>query len=203
MASLVWRILVSREENITAVENVIRENRRVTIKEVASLLDIGVGSAHHIVCDELKFRKVCASSVHKRLTPEIKDVSMLVKRFCVGMMWKHFSSESSLVMRIGYTSTSRNAKHGVVPHLVPKHEEGAGATICRQIHVDYLLGLERTDLRALHAQKKHCDQCHLLKPEGKSEASYSPETARVVDDGGVSNPRKCEATYCYSNTVEY
>ena len=47
-------------EDITAVENVIRENRRVTVKEVASLLDISVRSAHHIIHDELKFRKVCA-----------------------------------------------------------------------------------------------------------------------------------------------
>ena len=48
------------EDNVTAVENVIRENRRVTVKEVASLLDISVGSAHDIIHDELKFRKVCA-----------------------------------------------------------------------------------------------------------------------------------------------
>ena len=95
-------------------------------------------------------------------------------------------------------------KHGVAAHLVPKTKEGDGATICRQIHVDFLLGLQRADLRALHAQRKHCDQCHLLKPsEGKSEASYSPETARVVDDGSVSPPRQCEATYCYSNNVDY
>ena len=89
------------EDKITAAENVIRENRRVTGKEVASLLDIGVGSAHHIIHDELKFRKVCAS---------LGDVSTLVKRFCVGMMGKvkHFSSESSLGMRVRYTSTSRN-----------------------------------------------------------------------------------------------
>ena len=95
-------------------------------------------------------------------------------------------------------------KHGVAAHLVPKTEEGEGATICRQSHVDFLLGLQRADLRALHAQRKHCDQCHLLKPsEGKSEASYSPETVRVVDDGSVSPPRQCEATYCYSNNVDY
>ena len=42
------------EDNIAALENVIRENRRVTI-EVASLLEISVGSAHHIIHDELKF----------------------------------------------------------------------------------------------------------------------------------------------------
>ena len=49
------------EDNIAAVENVVWENRRVTVKEVASVLDISVGSAHHIIHDELKFRKVCAN----------------------------------------------------------------------------------------------------------------------------------------------
>ena len=48
-------------------------------------------------------------------------------------------------------------KHGVAPHLVPKTEEGAGAKICRQSYVDFLLGLQRANLRALHAQRKHCD----------------------------------------------
>ena len=98
------------EDNITAAENAIRENRRVTVKEVALLLDIGVGSAHHIIRDELKFREVCAHLVTKRLTPEMGDVSTLVKRFCVSMMGmvKHFSSELALGMRVGYNSTSRN-----------------------------------------------------------------------------------------------
>ena len=47
------------EDNIAAVEKVVWENRLVTVKEVASVLDISVGSAHHIIHDELKFRKVC------------------------------------------------------------------------------------------------------------------------------------------------
>jgi len=96
--------------DITAVENVIREKRRVTVKEVASLLDISVGSVHHNIDDELKFQNVCARWVPKRLISEMRDVSMLVKRFCVGMlgMVKHFSSESSLGIRVGYTSTNRN-----------------------------------------------------------------------------------------------
>jgi len=126
---------------------------------------------------------------------------------CIGMILvvKHSYSVSSLGMRVGYTSTSQNEsdKHGVAPHFVPETEEGAGARICRQRH-DFLLGLQRTDLRALHAQRKHCDQCHLLKhSEEKSEASYSPDTARVFDDGSVSSPQQCEATFCYSNSVDY
>jgi len=43
------------EDNIAAVENVIWENWHVTVKEVASVLDISVVSAHHIIHDELKF----------------------------------------------------------------------------------------------------------------------------------------------------
>jgi hypothetical protein len=43
------------EDNIAAMENVIRENRRTKVKEVASLLDIRVGSVHKIIHDELKF----------------------------------------------------------------------------------------------------------------------------------------------------
>ena len=61
------------KDNIAAVENMIRENRSITFKEVASLLDISVGSAHHIIHDELKFRKVCARWVPKQLTPEMKE----------------------------------------------------------------------------------------------------------------------------------
>jgi len=61
------------EDNIAAVENVIWENQRVTVKEVGSLLDMSVGSAHHIIHDKMKFRKVCARWVPKRLTPEMKE----------------------------------------------------------------------------------------------------------------------------------
>jgi len=48
------------EDNFAAVENVIWENRHVTVKKMASLLDISVGSVHHIIHDEQKFQKVCA-----------------------------------------------------------------------------------------------------------------------------------------------
>ena len=55
--------------------------------------------------------------------------------------------------------------------------------------VDFLMGLQQAYLRTLHAQRKQCDQCHLLKSsEGKSEANYWPETVQVVDDGSASPP---------------
>ena len=192
------------EDNITAMD-MIRENRRVTGKEVASLMDIGVGSAHHIVRDELQFRSVC-----KFANEAIETWNERRVEACQEILSRYDGDGEAFLQRIVTGDDSwvqfyePELKHGTVLHLDPKPAEGSGATICRQSHVDFLLGLQQADLRALHAQRKHCDQCHLLNPsEGESEASYSSETARVVDDGSVPPPRKCEASYCYSNSVDY
>jgi len=38
-------------ETIAAVEAIVKENRRVTVNEIAAHLDVSHGSAHHIVHD--------------------------------------------------------------------------------------------------------------------------------------------------------
>jgi predicted transcriptional regulator len=38
-------------ETIAAVEAIMKENRRVTVNEIAACLDTSHGSAHHIVYD--------------------------------------------------------------------------------------------------------------------------------------------------------
>jgi len=45
-------------EAITAVVAIMKENRRVTVNEIAAYLDMSCGSAHHIVRDVLQFHKV-------------------------------------------------------------------------------------------------------------------------------------------------
>ena len=45
-------------EAIAAVEAIVKENRRVTVNEIAAHLDMSHGSAHHIVHDILQFHKV-------------------------------------------------------------------------------------------------------------------------------------------------
>ena len=52
------------EDNTAAVEDMIKENRCVSFNEVVSLLDISVGSAHHIIH---------AKWVLKQLTSEMKE----------------------------------------------------------------------------------------------------------------------------------
>jgi hypothetical protein len=44
-------------EAIAAVEAIVKENRRVTVNEIAAYLDMSHGSAHRIVCDVLQFHK--------------------------------------------------------------------------------------------------------------------------------------------------
>ena len=60
-------------ENTAAVEAIVRENRQVTLNEIAASLNISHGSAHHIVHDVLQFHKVSARWVPRQLTPELKD----------------------------------------------------------------------------------------------------------------------------------
>jgi len=43
---------------IAAVEVIVKENRRVTVNEIAAHLDMSRGSAHHIVHDVQQFHKV-------------------------------------------------------------------------------------------------------------------------------------------------
>jgi len=42
-------------EAIAAVEAIVKENRRLTMNEIAAHLDVSHGSAHHIVHDVLQY----------------------------------------------------------------------------------------------------------------------------------------------------
>jgi len=50
----------------------IRENRRITVEEVAGRLNVSVGSVYSLIHDGLKFSNVCARWVPKELTEERK-----------------------------------------------------------------------------------------------------------------------------------
>jgi len=73
-------------EAIAAVEAIMKENRRVTVNEIAAHLDMNHGSAHHIIHDVLQFHQVSARWVPHQLTAELKECRVdacqeLLKRF--------------------------------------------------------------------------------------------------------------------------
>ena len=60
-------------EAITAIETIVKENRRVTVHEIAAHLDMSHGSAHHIAHYVLQSHKVSARRVPRQLTAELKE----------------------------------------------------------------------------------------------------------------------------------
>ena len=64
---------VMTPEAIAAVEAIMKENRRVTVNEIAAHLDMSHGSAHHIVHDVLQFHKVSAKWLPRQLPAELKE----------------------------------------------------------------------------------------------------------------------------------
>ena len=54
-------------EAIAEVEAIVKENRRVTVNEIAAHMDMSHGSAHHIFHDVLQFHKVFAMPADCRI----------------------------------------------------------------------------------------------------------------------------------------
>ena len=60
-------------EAIAAEETIVKENRCVTVNEIAAHLGMSHGSAHRFVQDILRFYEVSARWVPRQLTAELKE----------------------------------------------------------------------------------------------------------------------------------
>lgn len=58
------------DENIDAVRELVKDNRRITYKEIEATLGIGSSAVRTILHERLALRKVCSRWVPHRLTPE-------------------------------------------------------------------------------------------------------------------------------------
>ncbi|XP_035215355.1 uncharacterized protein LOC118188937 [Stegodyphus dumicola] len=63
--------------NTARVEEIIQRDRRVTVREIASELDLSYGNVQRIVTDELRYSKVCARWVPRALSAELKATRMM------------------------------------------------------------------------------------------------------------------------------
>jgi len=61
------------EENIAKVHQIVRENRRLTVRSIAEQVNIDRGTVRKILTEDLDMRKVCAKLVLKELTKEQKQ----------------------------------------------------------------------------------------------------------------------------------
>jgi predicted transcriptional regulator len=58
------------EENIADVHQIVRENRRLTVRSLAEQANIDRETVRKILTEDLDMRKVCAKMVPKELTKE-------------------------------------------------------------------------------------------------------------------------------------
>ncbi|XP_035216035.1 uncharacterized protein LOC118189495 [Stegodyphus dumicola] len=63
--------------NTARVEEIIQRDRRVTVREICSELDLSYGNVQRIVTDELRYSKVCARWVPHALSAELKATRMM------------------------------------------------------------------------------------------------------------------------------
>ncbi|GBN95805.1 hypothetical protein AVEN_132542-1 [Araneus ventricosus] len=61
---------------ISAVDEIIRQNPRTTVREISVELSINKGTVHYLICKKLCYGKVCAKWVHKHLSENQKTARM-------------------------------------------------------------------------------------------------------------------------------
>ena len=99
------RPAISRtKENIANIHQIVRENRRLTVRSIAGQVNIDRESVRKILTEYLDIRKVCAKMVPKKFTEEQKQESQFAKTFWRGKMT--FWAMSSQVMKHGSTNTT-------------------------------------------------------------------------------------------------
>ncbi|GBO19482.1 hypothetical protein AVEN_102727-1 [Araneus ventricosus] len=77
---------VTKSATISAVDELIRQNRRITAREIADDLSISKGTVHRIIHKKLGYGKVCTQWVPKHLSENQKTARMGV---CLTQQFLH------------------------------------------------------------------------------------------------------------------
>ena len=68
-----WPATSRTEENIVKIRQIVRENRRLTVRNIAEQVNIDRERVRKVLTENLDMRKVCAKMVPKELTEEQKQ----------------------------------------------------------------------------------------------------------------------------------
>jgi len=68
------------EENIAKIHQIVRENRRLTVRSIAKQVNIDRETVRKILTEDLDMKKVCAKMVPKELTEEQKERRVTICR---------------------------------------------------------------------------------------------------------------------------
>ncbi|GBM99646.1 hypothetical protein AVEN_166461-1 [Araneus ventricosus] len=81
-------VVTNSATTVSAVSELIWQNRKITIREIAVELSISKGTVHHIIHKNLGYGKVCAQWVPKHLSENQKTARMGV---CLTQQFLHCS----------------------------------------------------------------------------------------------------------------
>ena len=70
-----WPTTSRTEENIAKICQIVHENRRLTVRNIAEQVNIDRETVRKILTEDLDMRKVCAKMVPKELTEDQKQRS--------------------------------------------------------------------------------------------------------------------------------
>lgn len=74
------------------IDNMIREDRRVTVEQMAENLQVSVGTVYSIISDKLRYRKTSARWVPKELTQQHKDNRL---RVCTELKQRYWLGDTT------------------------------------------------------------------------------------------------------------
>ena len=95
------------DENIEAAQNLIEEDRRITVNQIATSLDISYGSANSILHDNLGLSKLSARWVPKALRPDQQNLRSDLSLTLLNKIEadeEQFLAKIITEMKLGFTS---------------------------------------------------------------------------------------------------
>lgn len=85
------------ERQVALVDELVRENRRCKQNDIANRVGISQERVHHIICNVLQYRRVCARWVPRMLTDEMKANR---KQICEQLLTRYEAEGDAFLHRI-------------------------------------------------------------------------------------------------------
>ena len=112
------------DPHVARIQELIRQDRRLTIRDIAEEVEVGYGTCQRVLTEELSMHRVAAKFVSRILTndqkqqrvnvcTELRQLASTMKRSCLG---------SSLVMRAGFTVTTLRQSNNPPSGKAPRHQ---------------------------------------------------------------------------------
>lgn len=186
---------------LACVEDVVQEDRQVTVCEVANITNISTGSTHHIIHDVLQCCTVSSWWVPHHLTA--KNKAMRMGFTLTHQQW--YSQEGpvflSRIISGNETCASLDPRikgniHGTEEHHITNQEKIQEAEVWREGAANSILGWTGPVSYGVLRARGYCEYQTLLWHTEASEGGHSTETARFAEAWPASPPQQYPAPYC-------